>query len=109
MLNFYRIFPILLLSSCAAIHSENQPTTGATNEAGACIDREAISVAPMKVDLETAATAVIARCSAYTEATRRELISRFPGYRDYMAPKLRELDEAYMERARRAVAIARTQ
>jgi hypothetical protein len=44
---------------------------------------------------------------AFTEATRREL-TKYPGYRDFMAPKLRELDEIFMQRARAAVAIART-
>jgi hypothetical protein len=62
----------------------------------------------MAVNLETAAAMVVARCNQYTEATRRDLQSRFPGYRDYMAPKLREIDEIYADRARMAVAIART-
>ena len=69
---------------------------------------EASIVAPMTVDLETSAAMIIARCNQFTEATRRDLQSRYPGYRDYMAPRLREIDEIYESRARSAVAIART-
>ena len=102
------ILMFLILAGCAAGRQSDEQTANSGSEASACIEREAIRVAPTKVDLETAATAVISICSVYTEATRRDLIARYPGYRDYMAPKLRELDNAYMDHARRAVAVART-
>jgi hypothetical protein len=97
----------ILLAGCGGNRSVEH-TDNSSSEAVDCINREAVIIAPSKVDLETAATAVVAKCSIYTEATRRKLIQQYPGYRDYMAPKLKELDDTYMDGARRAVAIART-
>lgn len=107
-MRFFMLVGLSVLSACASVQSGNENSANDAALAGACIDREAAEIATRKVDLETAATAVIAKCSTYTEATRRDLIARYPGYRDYMAPKLRELDQVYFDRARRAVALART-
>jgi hypothetical protein len=97
-----------LLSACGTRLSNEEGSADNTYLANDCIEREARTVAALKVDIDTAAMAVIAKCSEYTDATRRDLSARFPGYRDYMAPKLRELDQTYLDRARLAVAVART-
>src|SRR5260370_38194824 len=102
------IFCCVFLAGCGTSRSSDEQAENMRSQASACIEREASIVAPMTVNLETAAAMVIARCTQYTEATRRDLQIRFPGYRDYMAPKLREIDEIYEDRAATAVAIART-
>jgi hypothetical protein len=37
---------------------------------------------------------------SHTGALRRDLIARYPGYRDYIEPKVREVDELYLAQAR---------
>lgn len=105
-----RVFLSLLLAAflagCASTRSSSESRTN-PSEAGLCIDREAREVAQTKTDLETAALAVIGRCSYYTDAVRRELTDKYPGYRDHIAQTTRQLDELYLSRARSAIAAAR--
>jgi hypothetical protein len=97
-----------LLEGCSSDSSRSSEGASNSRVAAECIVREAKTIAPMKVDLETAASAVIARCSAYTDAIRRSLVARYPGHRDYIETQTREVDALYLEQARRAVAVART-
>lgn len=76
--------------------------------ASQCIHREAPSIASTNVDLETATVALLARCRTDLEEERRAFINLAPGYRDYIAPRLRELDETRMNQARSEIAVLRT-
>lgn len=96
----------LILAGCSARPDTEQADYGAA--ATQCIINEARAVASANTDLETAAYAVIARCSSELTAERRVLPNRFPGYRDYMEPRLRELDALRRDQARQAVATFRT-
>jgi hypothetical protein len=97
-----------ILEGCSSGNNRSYEQASSSREAPECIEREAKTIAPMKVDLETAASAVIARCSAYTDALRRSLVTQYPGSRDYIGTQTREIDAFYLEQARRAVAVART-
>jgi hypothetical protein len=97
-----------VLSGCSSDSNRSSERADNSGEAAECIIREAKTIAPMKIDLETAATAVIARCSAYTDALRRSLVARFPGHRDYIETQTRQVDAMYLEQARRAIAVFRT-
>ena len=96
-----------LLGACASREEIRQEQDANARQAADCINREAISVAPTALDLDVASATVVARCSAYTGALRRDLTSRYPGHRDYIEPKLREVDELYLAQARLAVMRAR--
>jgi hypothetical protein len=97
----------LLLCACA-----NQERGRAVSLAGGaareCIQREATSVASTKTDLETAATAALARCSAEREAERRAFFALGPGYRDVIDPHVREVEAMQMDFARKLIALLRT-
>lgn len=73
-----------------------------------CLERESAIVAPQKVDLETAAQAVIARCSRETNAQEQILLDKYRGYHDHIRPKLRELQQTRLQNVRSMIALART-
>jgi len=93
----------LLLGACASRAEMREEAEANARQAADCINREAITVAPVASDLDVAAATVVARCGAYTGALRRDLTSKYPGYRDYTEPKLREADELYLAQARLAI------
>jgi hypothetical protein len=98
---------LFLLEGCSSVGSSSYERDSNAREASECINREATGVASTPTDLEVASATVIARCSIYTAALRRDLIARYPGYRDYIEPKVREVDEIYLAEARLAVVRAR--
>jgi hypothetical protein len=100
-------FVVLALAGCVSANDRDLEQQTNAREAADCINREAVAIASERADLETAATIVIAKCGAYTQALRRDLLARFPGHRDYIESQLREADELYMAQARLAVARAR--
>lgn len=100
-------FLLFLLDGCSSSSNRNYEQENNSRETSECIQREAIIIASTNIDLENAAASVVARCSAYTEALRRKLYAEYPGYRDYIAPKLHEVDELYLAQARLAIARAR--
>lgn len=108
MLKLIYLFIAISLSACGGNQRSNAETRYQANQATTCINQEAIAIAPYPADIETAAVAVIAKCRIYTDATRRDLIARFPGYRDYIEQQVRQIDSIYMDQARQAVALART-
>jgi hypothetical protein len=101
------LFLLFLLEGCSSSGNHNYEQENNSREASDCIEREASIIAPTNIDLENAAASVVARCSAYTGALRRKLYAEYPGYRDYIAQKLREVDELYLAQARLAIARAR--
>ena len=97
---------LFLLEGCSSSGNRNEQEN-TSRAASECIDREASIIAPTNIDLENGAASVVARCSAYTGALRRKLYAEYPGYRDYIAPKLREVDELHLAQASLAIARAR--
>jgi hypothetical protein len=83
-------------------------THAQSNSAVSCIFREAATIAPKNVDLDTAAYAVLAKCSFEINFNKRKLLSRYPGYRDYIESKFRGQDAENLDRARQAIALLRT-
>lgn len=74
----------------------------------ACLDRQALAVAPKRVDLDTATVAVMARCAAELEQLRRFITTGIPNFSpgpDYWE---KDIEPVYMKEARKAVALART-
>ena len=103
-------YPLVLclgLSGCRPRISSEQRQSY-SDMASECIQREATIIAHTKVDLETAATAVLARCNSELAAERNYLPTLYPGYRDYMEPRLRELDTVRIDQARKRIALLRT-
>ena len=98
---------LLLLEGCSSNSNQNYEQNNSSQYATECIEREASILARTSIDLENAAASVVARCDAYTGALRRKLYAQYPGHREYIAPKLREVDELYLAQARLAVARAR--
>jgi hypothetical protein len=98
---------LIILAGCSSGGDRNYEKENNSREAAECIQREATVLAATSIDLENAATSVVARCDAYTGALRRKLYAEYPGYHDYIAPKLREVDELYLAQARLALARAR--
>jgi hypothetical protein len=96
-----------LLTGCVTTESEKDQQRANASQAAECINREASLIAPTALDLETASLAVIGKCSYFTNFMRRDMLARYPGHRDYIEPRLREVDEIYMAQARLAVARAR--
>ena len=72
-----------------------------------CFRREAPAIASTKTDLETASTALLARCIGELEAERRAFINLAPGYRDYIEPRLREVEQIRTDQARAEIAVLR--
>lgn len=101
------IYLILLLLGGCANNERNYEQESNSRDASECIEREAALLAKTSMDLENAAITVVAKCDAYTGALRRKLYAQYPGYRDYVASKLREVDEIYLAQARLAVARSR--
>lgn len=97
----------VFLAACSG-HGGTDSIDQYTSAARVCINRQAAEVAHTNVDLDTAAFAVIGRCNTELQAERRAFIERYPGYRDYLELRLRELTAARIDQARRAVAVART-
>jgi hypothetical protein len=98
---------LVSLAGCVTAESEQDQQRINANQATECINREAGVIAPMALDLETASVVVIGKCSYFTNALRRDRLARYPRHRDYVEPKLREVDELYMAQGRLAVARAR--
>src|SRR5262245_1919809 len=97
-----------LLASCSASRERDINRQMASEEARRCVQENAEAIAPQNVDLETAVQAVMARCYTQITAFEREMISRYPGYRDQMAPGLRRVREVHEDAARQFIALART-
>jgi hypothetical protein len=83
-------------------------TAALSDAATDCIRREARNVAPKPVDLDTAATAVLARCSAELWAEEKEFVNRYKGFRDYASEQYKRVNAARLDQALKAVALART-
>lgn len=66
-------------------------------------------IAPKPVDLETAGYAVIAECRDEINAHRSAILAKFPGYGDFIRAQYAELDSAQLDRARKEIALNRTQ
>ena len=94
-----------LFAGCARV--SNEEVKVARNAALACIEREAAILAMTNLDLDTAARATLGRCRAELEAERDSFIDQYPGYRDYIEPKLRELSAIRLDQARMRIASAR--
>lgn len=101
---------LLCLCLCACVSQANREESRAAGAAlNDCIEREAHSIARTNTDLETAATAVIARCSSFQLARRRAITDPIPrGYHATMEPHLREMDAMDMDFARKLIALERT-
>jgi hypothetical protein len=99
------LFGLLEVCSSNLAHAEEAISRRHVTE---CIEREALTIAPMKIDLESAAENVAAKCRIYTEALRRRVMIEYPGLQEEVRIKFRDLDALNMELARRAIANART-
>ena len=86
----FQIAVCLVLAGCGPRIS-NEERQIYSDAARDCIQREAVAVAALNVDLETAATAVLGRCHSALAAERNSFIAMYPGYRDVVEPRLREL------------------
>jgi hypothetical protein len=76
---------------------------------GQCLNREARIIAPKKVDLETASTAVLARCKREAETFRQFVYTDLPNFNPAPDWWDKEMEPGFLKRAREAVALARTQ
>lgn len=74
-----------------------------------CIDRQAKIVSPKPVDLETASIAVVARCDPEVKAMRKFAYTSIPNFVPSPDWWSKEIEPAFLKRAREAVALARTQ
>jgi len=95
----------VLFAGCARV--SNEQIEAAQDGVRVCIERESAALAPTNLDLDTAAMATLGRCGAELEAERRSFIDRYPGYRNYIEPKLRELSAVRLDQARTSIALAR--
>src|SRR5262245_43017632 len=98
---------VALLSGCASPQQKLE-TASLANAANECIRREAVKVAPKPVDLNTAATAVMARCAAELWAEEKAIADRYPGYRDHVAEQFKRVRNTRFELAQKAIALERT-
>ena len=100
----------LFLSSCGLANiPEREAALEATRgTVSACIRREAEIVAPKQVDLETAAIAVMARCTSEIRAEEQAFFNKYPGYQDFVQGKLRELNSDRLSQTRSIIALPRT-
>lgn len=73
-----------------------------------CLDREAIAVAPKLVDLETAAVAIMARCSKPLQDMRTFLYMGIPNFTPNPDFWEKDIEPVWAKEARNAVALART-
>jgi hypothetical protein len=101
---------LLCLWLCACVGRVNQEETRAANDAlSDCIKHESHSIVRTNTDLETAATAVMARCGSYQLARRQTFTNSIPrGYLATVEPHLREMEAMDMDFARKLIALERT-
>ena len=101
-----RLTSICLVGAGCAL-TNTQESDAAAAAARECIRSQIPLVATTNTDLETATEAVLGRCSAQINAERQAFIGRFPGYRDYIEVRWREVDRVRREEVRKAIAVLR--
>jgi hypothetical protein len=99
---------LALLCGCGPSQQQRLETAALSDAATDCIRREAASIASKPVDLDTAATAVLARCNAELWAEEKAFVNRYAGYRDIASEQFKRVRAARLEQAYKAVALART-
>ena len=93
-----------LLAGCAGAQRGPSPEGQAASD---CMLREGPEVARTPTDLDTASYALLARCAAELNGEKQAIINRYPGYRDYIQPRLRQFDEMRLDLARQTIATMR--
>ncbi len=100
---------LLLLPFIAACNPVLEiESQGYTQTATQCIKREAQAVAPQRVDLRRAATAVVKRCKTELHSKERALIASYPKFEDKIREEWKNVTAMRYRQALRAVARART-
>jgi hypothetical protein len=98
---------ILLIAMCKiSFAGEDMASLG--RKVRVCFDREAKTVAPKPVDLDTAGIAVMARCDAALKAMRQYIYTGLPNFvprPDFWA---KEIEPDMLKEAKKAVALERT-
>jgi hypothetical protein len=79
-----------------------------TKKIHACLDRQALAVAPKPVDLETASVAIMARCAGDLDRMRQFLTTGIPNFTPGADFWLKEIEPVWLKEARKKVALART-
>jgi hypothetical protein len=103
----YRINMIAVACvSIAACATRSAETEQADAHVSDCLARETVAVAALPLDLETATTAVLARCD-YPGVIERRLAAQLPGYREEARRGLQKVDMAGS--IRRQIALIRAQ
>jgi protein involved in sex pheromone biosynthesis len=97
-----------LVAACAS-PQRDAAINSAQQDDNRCVDEQAQAIAPQKVDLETAVQGVLARCHSQIIGFERAMLAKYPGSETQMEAGLRRIREARADRARRAIALVRTQ
>jgi hypothetical protein len=102
-----RIFVLIIcafLTSACTTQQKQEAIDASTQAANDCFLREGPILAQTKTDLDTASTALLARCGSELAAERRAFINLNPGFRDRIEVRLRELDALRQSQARQTIA-----
>lgn len=80
-----------------------------TDDVNSCVTREAQTKSLSRVDTETAALAIIARCTGPLQEFKSYMAGHFPGSSPQFENWWRTEEADTLDLAKRAVALARTQ
>jgi len=97
-----------LICACGSQQQQGLQTAALSDAATNCIRREAVGIAPKAVDLDTATTAIMARCNAELWAEEKAFMTKYPGFQDSAREHFKRVSAARLDQARSAVALART-
>lgn len=99
---------LLLMVAPAAAENSGLKMGRMITKIHACVDRQALAMAPKPVDLETASVAVLARCEPEMTALRGFLYTGIPNFTPNPDFWEKDIEPSWIKEARKAVSLART-
>ena len=101
------VLALLIATPTQAQNSGNQMLV-LSKKIHICLDREALTVAPKQVDLETATVAIMARCSKQLQEIRNFIYTGIPNFTPNVDFWEKDIEPTWLKEARKKIALART-
>jgi hypothetical protein len=96
----------ILLTGCSSQRVAER--TALTSNVTDCLVRETQAIAPQPIDLDTATSAVLARCD-YPGVLERSLVAQYPGHAEYVHETMQKQYPGIVDMVRGGIAKLRTQ
>jgi hypothetical protein len=107
----YAVLLSILITACGSTQNNRRDSANTRSDpafpsTADCLNRETLAIAPLPIDLDTAAHAVLARCD-YPGSLERSLAAKNPGYGDYIHERLQKEYAGILESTKEGIALVR--